>query len=109
MCEIADRAKVWGGTFNTTTSQITMFAPANAAFTSNIFEVCGPVLTCYPWPPLSSVGNCSCFCLEQPCDAVKVFSLVPYCLRAHVCVCMMVKSLSMFCNKRQVKFEGSGL
>ncbi|DBA72895.1 TPA: Expansin-B5 [Trebouxia sp. C0005] len=32
------QGKGLGGTFNTTTSQITMFAPTNAAFTSNIFE-----------------------------------------------------------------------
>ena len=49
-----------------------MFAPVNAAFTSNIFEVCEPVLTCHSCPPLYSVSNCSCSCLEEPCNAVKL-------------------------------------
>ena len=33
------QGKGLGGTFNSTTSQITMFAPVNAAFTSNMFQV----------------------------------------------------------------------
>ena len=33
------QGKGLAGTFNATTNQITMFAPVNAAFTSDIFEV----------------------------------------------------------------------
>lgn len=33
------QGKGFGGTFNSTTSQITMFAPVNAAFTANMFQV----------------------------------------------------------------------
>ena len=43
------QGKGLGGTFNSTTSQITMFAPVNAAFTSNMFQVSALVSQGQAW------------------------------------------------------------